>query len=301
MEHFADVSQQMRPLFHEDSLLLQLQGKFQKLNDLVNTEAEVFEAFPDIADLAPHQNNLNTAIGEIRPQIDNLRTLNDRLTVAALGSQDRLQLGVLQRDITVSIAELQNQLDHLTAIVANMYKIIRHLRATLTAQQFAIYQRLSVNLQRYFEIEMEMEVTEATLARAQTTLARALAQQNTGVILRTRINITGYQRRLDQLREEHLPCQAEVDANQEAAAEIANRDVLNLLSRMESVEYDTILEILAMTGQLAAVVQAPQSNLLFSGIANTTFWTYVYRAVAGPNTQGYNDQARVSASPLVVS
>lgn len=148
---------------------------------------------------------------------------------------------------------------------------------------------------------MEMEVTEATLARAQTTLARALAQQNTGVILRTRIDITGYQRRLDQLREEHLPCQAEVDANQEAAAEIANRDVLNLLSRMESVEYDTILEILAMTGQLAAVVQAPQSNLLFSGIANTTFWTYVYRAVAGPNTQGYNDQARVSASPLVVS
>lgn len=302
MEQLPNVSQQMRQLLHQGRLLEQLQGQLGQLNQDINAETELFAALvDDIPDLTAHQNDLNTAIDEIRPQIGNLRGLNERLTLAALGSQDRLQLGALQRDTAALIAELQGQLDHLTQIVGNMYETIRRLSATITPQQDAIYQGFSVNLQRYFEIDMEMEAIRRALTRAQTTLARAVAEQNTDVILRTRNDINIHQRRLAQLREEQAPRQAEVDNSQNAAVFVANQYVLNVLGQMESLEHNTILELLAMTAQLAVVNQAPQSNLIFPNIVDINFWRHAYRAVAGPNTRGYNGQARVSASHHVLS
>lgn len=111
----------------------------------MNTEAQVFEALADTPDLVPLKQNLNIVIvGEMRPQIDHLGRLNERLTLSALETPDRINLGILQRDIAAFIAEFQPQLDRLKVIVADMYDAIRQLRGMLAAHQATIYQRLSV-------------------------------------------------------------------------------------------------------------------------------------------------------------
>lgn len=279
-----------------------MQGHLGQLNQDINAETELFAALVDnLPDLTAHQNDLNTAIGKIRPKIGNLRTLNERLMFAAFGSQNRLQLGALQRDIAALITELQGQLEHLTETVINIIETIKRLSATITPQQDAIYRGFSVNLQRYFEIYMEIDVITAALTRAEATLARAMVEQNTDVIMRTRTDITIHQRWMAQLREEQAPRQAKVNESENAAVYVANLFVLNVLGQMESVEHNTILELLAMTTQLAVVNQAPQSNLHFPTTVNTTFWAHVYCAVAGPNTRDYTGGAHVSGSHPVVS
>ncbi|KAF1803673.1 hypothetical protein FB192DRAFT_1341289 [Mucor lusitanicus] len=76
--------------------------------------AQVFEALADTPDLVPLKQNLNIVIvGEMRPQIDHLGRLNERLTLSALETPDRINLGILQRDIAAFIAEFQPQLDRL--------------------------------------------------------------------------------------------------------------------------------------------------------------------------------------------